>query len=154
MSANADRIALGKDLIVSARRLKERLGAFHRWLPDAVNELGESPVVPITQGERVAALDTEFGRIVVVDELTRRNGALVALVVFYRPADEIYMRPQRLYAIELRDDYTAHFDPAERGNEFEVNPRTDAWMPRNVLRLGYELAIACSAPRLDYQVTA
>jgi hypothetical protein len=80
------------------------------------------------------------------EEFGRREDQLVARVVFYRPAGGLVSEPRALYAVELREDYMAYFDPPVLANEFDRDHHEDTWAARNVLRLSYELAIACSEP--------
>lgn len=141
-----DRVALGRRLIVSAPKLQERIAVFHRWLPAAVAKVREPQIAPVIEGERVVALDTPLGRVAVAEEFGRRDDQLVALLVFYRPAGGLLAQPRRLHAVELRQDHMAYFDPPEPANEFDWDHGEDTWSARNVLRLGYELAIACSDP--------
>lgn len=141
-----DRVALGRRLVVSAPKLRERLAAFHRWLPEAVSKVREPQIAPVVEGDRLVAVDTPLGRLSVAEEFARREERLVARIVFYRPAGGPLAEPRRVYAIELREDHMAYFDPPEPANEFDWDHNEDAWSARNALRLGYELAIACSEP--------
>jgi hypothetical protein len=141
-----DRVALGRRLIVSAPKSKERIAAFHRWLPEAVAKVREPQIAPVVEGDRVVALDTPLGRLSLAEEFAMREDRLVARLVFYQPAGGLLAEPRRIYAIELREDHMAYFDPPEPANEFDWDHDVDAWSARNALRLGYELAIACSVP--------
>lgn len=141
-----ERIALGRQLVVAAPKLRERLAAFHRWLPEAVAKIREPQITPVVQGDRVVAVDTALGRLSLAEEFGRREDRLVARVVFYRPAGGLLAEPHAVYAVELREDHMAYFDPPEPVNEFDWDHNEDAWAARNALRLGYELAIACSEP--------
>ncbi len=145
MSVNPqERIALGRKLVVAAPRLRECLAAFHKWLPVAASRVREPQIALIVEGDRIVAVDTPLGRLSVTEEFARRDEQLVALVVFYRPAGDLLAQPRRLYAVELRQDHMAYFDPPEPANEFDWNHDEDTWSARNVLRLAYELAISCS----------
>jgi hypothetical protein len=141
-----DRIALGRRLVVSAPKLRERLAAFHRWLPEAVAKVREPQIAPVVEDDRVVAVDTPLGRLSVAEEFARRDDRLVARVVFYRPAGGLLPEPRPVYAVELREDQMAYFDPPEPVNEFDWDHDADAWSARNALRLGYELVIVCSDP--------
>jgi hypothetical protein len=141
-----ERIALGRRLVVAAPKLRERLAAFHRWLPEAVAKVREPQIAPVVDGERVVAVDTPLGRLSLAEEFARRDDRLVARVVFYRPAGGLLAEPRPVYAVELREDHMAYFDPPEPANEFDWDHNEDAWSARNALRLGYELAIAGSEP--------
>lgn len=139
-----ERIALGRRLVVAAPKLRDCLAAFHRWLPEAVLKVREPQIAPLVEGDRVIAVETPLGRLSLAEEFGRREDRLVARVVFYRPAGGLLAQPQLVYAIELREDHMAYFDPPEPLNEFDWDHNEDAWSSRNALRLGYELAIACS----------
>lgn len=141
-----ERNALGRRLVVAAPKLRERLAAFHRWLPEAVAKVREPQIAPVVEGDRVVAVDTPLGRLSLAEEFGRREDRLVARVVFYRPAGGLLAEPHPVYTIELREDHMAYFDPLEPVNEFDWDHNEDAWAAQNVLRLGYELAIACSDP--------
>lgn len=141
-----ERNVLGRRLVLAAPKLRERLAAFHRWLPEAVVKVREPQIVPVVEGDRVIAVDTPLGRLSLAEEFGRREDQLVARVVFYRPAGGLVCEPRALYAVELREDYMAYFDPPEPANEFDWDHHEDTWGARNVLKLGYELAIACSEP--------
>jgi hypothetical protein len=141
-----DRVALGRRLIVSAPKLKERIAVFHRWLPEAVAKVREPQIAPVVEAGRVVALDTPLGRLSLAEEFAMREDQLVARLVLYRPAGGLLAEPRRVYTIELREDHMAYFDPPEPANEFDWDHNEDAWSARNALRLGYELAIACSVP--------
>lgn len=139
-----ERIALGRRLLVAAPKLRERLATFHRWLPEAVGKVREPQVTPVVEGDRVIAIDTPLGRLSLAEEFGRREGQLVARVVFYQPAGGLLSEPRALYSVELREDHMAYFDPPEPVNQFDSDHNEDVWASRNVLRLGYELVIACS----------
>ena len=141
-----DRVALGRRLVVSAPKLKERIAAFHRWLPEAVAKVRAPQIASVVEGDRVVAVDTPLGRLSLAEEFVRRDDRLVARMVFYKPAGGLLAEPRPVYAVELREDHMAYFDPPEPVNEFDWDHDTDAWSARNALRLGYELAIACSEP--------
>lgn len=141
-----ERIALGRRLVVAAPKLRERLAAFHRWLPEAVARVHEPQITPVVDGDRVVAVETPLGRLSLAEEFARRDDRLVARVVFYRPAGGLLAEPRPVYAVELREDHMAYFDPPEPANEFDWDDNEDAWSARNALRLGYELAIAGSEP--------
>ncbi|HEX7890779.1 MAG TPA: hypothetical protein VF522_15570 [Ramlibacter sp.] len=139
-----ERNALGRRLTVAAPKLRERLAAFHRWLPAAAVKVREPQIAPLVEGGRVIAVDTPLGRLSLAEEFGRREDRLIARIVFYRPAGGLLSEARAVYAVELRDDYMAYFDPPGPATEFEWDHNEDDWAARNVLRLGYELAIACS----------
>lgn len=141
-----ERNALGRRLVVAAPKLRERLAVFHRWLPHAVTKVSDPQIVPVVDGDRVVTIDTPMGLLYLAEEFGRRDDRLVARVIFYRPAGGLLAEPRRVYVIELREDNTAYFDPPESANEFEWDFSSETWSARNVLRLGYELAIAGSEP--------
>lgn len=137
---------MGRRLVVAAPKLRERLATFHRWLPDAVKKVRDPPFTLAVDGDRVMNIDTPMGQLYLTEEFGRRDDRLVARVIFYRPAGGLLAEPRRMYAVELREDHTAYFDPPEAANEFEWDHNEDAWSARNLFRLGYELAIAGSEP--------
>lgn len=141
-----ERIYLGRQLVMAAPKLSEHLAAFHRWLPEAVAKVREPKIAPFVDGDRVVAIDTPLGQLYLAEEFARCNDRLVARVIFYRPAGGLLAKPHPVYVVELREDQRAYFDPPEPANEFEWDHNEDAWSARNVLRLGYELAIASSEP--------
>lgn len=141
-----ERIALGRQLLVAAPKLRERLAAFHRWLPEAVAKIRYPQIAPVVDGDRVVAIDTPMGQLSLAEEFCRRDDRLVARVIFFRPAGGLLAEPRPVYVVELCENHMAYFDPPEPANEFDWDHNEDAWSARNVLRLGYELAIAGSEP--------
>lgn len=139
-----ERMTLGRQLVMAAPKLHERLAVFHRWLPWAVAKVRDPHISPVFEGDRLIAVDTPLGRLYLAEEFAKHEGQLVARVIFYRPAGGLLTKPHPVYAVELREDYGAYFHPAEPANEFDRDYNGEAWTARNVYRLAFELAIACS----------
>lgn len=141
-----ERITLGRQLILATPQLKECVATFHRWLPEAIGKVINPPITPEVEGDSVIAVNTPFGRLVLMDRLTRQENELIASIIFYEPASSLFPQPKRLYTVVLRGNGAAYFGHPAPENEFTWDHRTDTWSPSNILRLGYEIAIACTAP--------
>lgn len=144
-----DRNSLGRGLIKSAPRLKAQLTAFYRWLPTAIDNVREKHLELIFEGDRAIAVGTPFGRLLLEDEFVNRGNQLVVRVLFCQPPSLLRAHAKVVFAVELYEDLSAYFGQAEPSCEFELDHITDTWASRNVLRLAYELAIACTEPYED-----
>lgn len=140
------RITLGRQLIVDTPKLKECLATFHRWLPEAIGKVQKPQITPEVEGDSVIAVNTPFGRLVLMDRLVRQENELTASIIFYEPASGLLPQPRRRYAVVLRGNGAAYFGHPVPENEFAWDHWTDTWSPSNILRLGYEIAIACTDP--------
>ena len=144
-----DRNNLGRGLIKSAPRLKAQITAFYLWLHTANGNVREKQLELISEGERVTAVETPFGRLFLEEEFLKRGDQLVVRVLFCQPSSLRRAHAKVVFAVELHEDQRAYFGQAETSCEFEWDHNTDTWGSRNVLRLAYELAIACTEPYED-----
>ena len=141
-----DRNSLGRGLIKSAPRLKAQLAAFYRWLPTAIDNVREKHLELIFEGERVTAVGTHFGQLLLEEEFVNRGNQLVVRVLFCQPPSLLRAHAKVVFAVELHEDQTAYFGQTEPSSEFELDHINDTWASCNVMRLAYELAIACTEP--------
>lgn len=144
-SSPEDRIALGRRLQVSAPMLAASVAAFYKWLPDAASKCPGNVVEPVFEDGKLAAVQHPLGRFETHEEFARIGDALVVWIVFCKPASTLRERPLPIYAVRLHDD-GAFFGQGAEAQAFERDVMSEAWLPRNILRLGYELAVAATEP--------
>ncbi len=72
---------------------------------------------------------------------------LLARIVFYRAPTALRKDPQEVYSVRVFADGAAHFGAGPEPDHFEFDDWQDGWLPRNMIRLAYELAAAAVPPR-------
>lgn len=140
-----DRIALGRRLQISAPRLAEGVAAFYEWLPDAASKCPGNVVEPILANGRLVGVKHPLGQFETHEEFARIGDALVVWIVFCKPMSALRERPLPIYVIRVHDD-GAFFGQGSEAQAFECDVMSEAWLPRNILRIGYELAAAATEP--------
>jgi len=130
--------------------LIERVDTFHAWMISAAQEVQPKHITTVVEGGRVAALQTTVWRFEVAEEIVRVDAALMARIVFFRAPTALWRDPQEVYAVRVLSDGTAHFGAEPAPDHFDLGDWQDSWLPRNMIRLAYELAAGCTIPR-SYQ---
>lgn len=138
-----DRITLGRRLQVAAPRLLESAKTFYEWLPDAASKCADNVVKPTIEDGRLVSVGHPLGSFETHEEFVREGDDLWMWVVFCKPASALRDRPLPIYVVRIHDD-NAFFGHGADAPQFERDFVSDAWLPRNILRLGYELAIAAT----------
>lgn len=140
-----DRAALGRQLLSAQPYLSEVLESFHGWLPVAVERCPDNKVVPVFKDGSLVQVQHPFGAFEVIEELGRFGNELVWRIVFCKPANALRDTPLPFYIVRLHRE-SAFFGDDEGAVQFEYDSNTDYWKWRNILKLGYELAIAATEP--------
>lgn len=146
MQTGIDVMTLGRRMLTAATRVAENLDIFHKWVQEASAEVHGAQMKPVMVDGRLAAVDSPFGRIEVTQEFARVEQVLIARVIFFEPPTGLRKEAREVYSIRICDE-TAHFGPGPGPDHFEWDHDRSRWMPRNWLRIGYELAVAAAAPR-------
>jgi hypothetical protein len=139
-------MSLGRRILNAASEVAENLDIFHKWVPEASAEVQGAQMTPVMADGRLVAVDSPFGRIEVAREFTRVGDVLFARIIFFEPPTGLRKEARELYSIRIFDE-GAHFGPGPDPDHFDWDPNRDRWMPRNWLRISYELAVAATAPR-------
>lgn len=138
-----DRNVLGRRLMTSHPQLMDALDQFHRWLAEAVERCPDCKLVPVVTDGKLVEIEHPFGSFAVIEEIGRVGEQLAWRVVFCKTANVVRKTPLPFYVISLQQD-SAYFGEGDSSTPFEYDPNTDYWMWRNILKLGYELAIAAT----------
>jgi hypothetical protein len=146
-SPNGDLMNIGRRMLAAAPKLAERLGAFHAWMVAAAQAVEQKHIVPIVENDRAVAVQTPVGRFEVAEELARLDSELFAKIIFFRAATPLRADPEEVYAVRVFADGAAHFGAGPGPDHFELDDWQDAWLPRNIIRLAYELAAAAVLPQ-------
>lgn len=146
MQAGVDMMMLGRRMLNAATEVAENLDVFHKWVPEASAEVQGAQMKPMMADGRLVAVDSPFGRIEVAREFARVEQVLFARIIFFEPPTALRREARELYSIRIFDE-GAHFCPGPDLDHFDWDHSRDRWMPRNWLRIGYELAVAATAPR-------
>jgi len=142
-----DRLNVGRRMLGAAPKLAERVGAFHAWMVAAAQQMEQKHLTPIVEEGRVVAVQTPLGRLEVAEELGRVELELMARIVFFRAPTALRKDPQEVYAVRVFADGATHFGEGPDADHFELDDWQDAWLPRNMIRLAYELAAAAVQPQ-------
>jgi hypothetical protein len=140
--ATWERTNIGRRMLRAAPKLAERVGAFHTWLVAAAQQVEAKHIAPLVEDGRVVALQTPVGRFEMAEELARLELELMARVVFFRAPTVLRREPQEIYEVRIFSDGAAHFGAGPDPDPFEVDDWQDGWLPRNMIRLAYELTAA------------
>lgn len=146
MQAGADTMILGRRMLNAATDVVENLDIFHKWVPEASAEVQGAQMRPVMADGRLVAVDSPFGRIEVAQEFARAEQVLFARIIFFEPPTGLRKEARELYSIRIFDE-GAQFGPGPDPDHFDWDHNHNRWMPRNWLRIGYELAVAATAPR-------
>lgn len=141
-----DRMNVGRRMLGAAPKLAERVAAFHAWMIAAAQEVEPKHVTPVVEGGRVVAVQTPLGRFEVAEELARVELELMARIVFFRAPTALRKDSQEVYSVRVFADGAAHFGSGAGPDHFEMDDWQDGWLPRNMIRLAYELAAAAVPP--------
>lgn len=144
---NRDLMNIGRRMLAAAPKLAERVGAFHSWMVAASQAVEQKHIAPVVENERVVAVQTPLGRFEVAEELARVDTELFAKIVFFRAATPLRPDPKEVYAVRVFADGAAHFGAGPGRDQFELDDWQDGWLPRNMIRLAYELAAAAVPPQ-------
>lgn len=142
-----ERMNIGRKVLAEAPKLIERVDTFHAWMIAAAQEVQAKLITPVVEGGRVAALQTQVGRFEVAEEIVRVEAELMVRIVFFRAPTALRRDPQEVYAVRVLSDGTAHFGAGPDPDHFDLGDWQDSWLPRNMIRLAYELAAGCTIPR-------
>lgn len=142
-----ERMNIGRRMLGAAPKLSERVGAFHTWMAAAAQEVEPKHLTPLVEDGRVVALQTPIGRFDVAEELARVDLELIARVVFFRAPTVLRREPEEVYEVRVFADGAAHFGAGPNPDQFECDDWQDGWLPRNMIRLAYELAVAAIPQR-------
>jgi hypothetical protein len=140
-----DRTTFGFSLVESGVILNATLKSFHRWLTDAIDKMPDAHLEVKADGDHIV-VTTPFGKLYLEEDFVRRGDQLVARVLFCQPPGLLRTHAKLIYVIELREGDRAYFGNAEPQLDFDWDRVTNTWSARNVLKLAYELAIACTEP--------
>lgn len=140
-----DRNTLGRRLQVAVPRLLQSAKAFYEWLPDAASKCAENELKLRIENGRLAGVDHPLGSFETHEEFIRTVDELSIWVVFCKPVSALRERPVPIYVVRIHHD-NAFFGHSADAPAFERDYTSDAWLSRNILRLGYELAIAATEP--------
>ncbi|MES2242130.1 MAG: hypothetical protein V4639_04580 [Pseudomonadota bacterium] len=141
-----DRMKIGRRALTAAPNMAARAQAFHAWMIKAADTVQPKHVTTVVEGDRVVALLTPVGRFELAEELSRVGDELFTRVVFFRAATALRETPEEIYTVRVLADGAAHFGSTEI-DHFELDDYQDDWLPRNMIRLAYELAWAATAER-------
>ena len=146
-----ERAALGRKMLAHATRLQEGFQFFSDWLLAAPGKIHEK-LVTVQKGAdgRASAIDLPFGRVDVYYQFSRNGDEPVGQILFVKPTDALPARPIILKKVVIDAAGYVYFDSPENANAFEWNSQ-DELIPRNLIRLAYELAIEWTdAPAIDW----
>lgn len=137
-----DRMNVGRRMLGAAPKLAERVGAFHVWMITAAQEVEQKHVTPVVEDGRVVAVQTALGRFEVAEEFARLELELMARIVFFRAPNALRKDPLEVYSVRVFADGAVHFGSGPGPDHFEMDDWRDGLLPRNMIRLAYELAVA------------
>ena len=146
MQGEVDKMALGRRMLNAAAEVAENLENFHKWVQEASAESQGAQMKPVMVHGRLVAVENPFGRIEVAQEFARVEQVLFARIIFFEPPTALRKEARELYSIRIYDE-AAHFGPGPDADHFEWDHNRNRWMPRNWLRISYELAVAATAAR-------
>lgn len=142
-----EQMNIGRHMLGTAPKLAGRVGAFHTWVVAAAQQVEPKHIAPLVEDGRVVALQTPIGRFDMVEELARVQLELMARVVFFRAPTVLRRDPEEVYVVRIFSDGAAHFGSGPEPDQFELDDWGDSWLPRNMIRLAYELAAAAIPQR-------
>lgn len=142
-----ERMNIGRYMLGAAPKLADRVAAFHTWMIAAAQEVEPKHITPLVEDERVVALQTPVGRFDVAEELARVQSELMVRVVLFRAPTVLRREPEEVYVVRIFSDGAAHFGAGPDPDQFEFDDWQDSWLPRNMIRLAYELAAAAIPQR-------
>lgn len=140
-----DRMNHGRKLFGAAPMVAIRVQEFHDWMVEAARLIRPQHLTPVIESARVVALDSALGRFDVAEELSRTGEELVARIVFFRAATALHKDSREVYCVRIDGEGGAHFGPGPEADPFEWDAYGGKWVPRNILRIAYEIAIASTA---------
>lgn len=137
-----ERAALGRKLLANAAKITESFQFFSDWLVDAAEKI-QDKLATVEKGAdgRASAIDLAYGRIDIHYRYTRGGEEPEGRILFVKPSDGLQSKPIILKQIVIDAAGYVYFDEAHKDNAFEWNSN-DELIPRNLIRLAYELAIA------------
>lgn len=140
-----DRRYAGRNVLTTMPRLKETLKSFYQWLAVAAEKCAaDNVVIPAFEEGKLTSVAHPLGVFDVHEDVSMVDDKLCIQIILFKPVSALRKDALPFYVIRVHDDAVFFGPPAS--SAFEIDPNTGSWSHRNILQLGYELALAATEP--------